>query len=251
MKLGAPDGLADIEIVSTGSLALDVALGVGGFPRGRVVEIYGPETSGKTTLALHVIAESQKQGGTAPSSTPSMPWTRCMQRSWASMSMSSHLAARHGGAGTRDRRHAGALRRRRHHRHGLRRRPRARAEIEGEMGDTHVGLQARLMSQALRKLTARYQIQMPAHLHQPDPHEDRRDVRQPRNNHRRPRSKFYASLRLDVRTSASRTKMTRLGNKIRVKVVKNKVAPPFEWPRSTSCTARASPDRRPGGTGRQ
>ena len=86
MRLGQREKAVDVEVISTGSLGLDIALGIGGLPRGRVIEIYGPESSGKTTLALHVIAEAQKQGGAAPSSTPSTPSTRPTPASWASTS---------------------------------------------------------------------------------------------------------------------------------------------------------------------
>ena len=155
MRLGHGESLAEIETLSTGSLGLDIALGVGGLPRGRIIEIFGPESSGKTTLTLHLIAEAQKTAGTCAF----IDAEHALDPSLRAQARGLHrrppdLAARHRGAGARDRRHPGTLRRgRRDHR-----RQRAalvpRAELEGEMGDQLPGLQARLMSQALRKLTS-------------------------------------------------------------------------------------------------
>ena len=176
--------------VSTGSLGLDLALGIGGLPRGRVVEVYGPESSGKTTLTLHCIAEAQKEGGVCAfidAEHALDPPTRAK----LGVNLDDLLVSQPDNgeqaleiAETLVRSDAvdvividsvAALV--------------PRAEIEGEMGDSHVGLQARLMSQALRKLTG--SISRSEHdgdLHQPDPQEDRRDVRHPRDHHRRPRA---------------------------------------------------------------
>jgi recombination protein RecA len=230
---------------STGSPGLDIALGIGGLPKGRVVEIYGPESSGKTTLALHVVAEVQKAGGTAPSSTPSTRWTPVYARKLGvnlddllvsqpdtgeqALEITDTLV-RSGAVDVMVVDSVAALT--------------PRAEIEGEMGDALPGLQARLMSQALRKLTASIsKLQHPGDLHQPDPHEDRRDVRQPRDDHRRQRAEV---LRLGAprhpphrrdqgprrggrqQTSASRWSRTRSRRR-------------SSRSSSTSCTARASP----------
>jgi recombination protein RecA len=154
MKLGSREAIA-IDAVSTGSLGLDIALGIGGLPKGRVIEIYGPESSGKTTLTLHAIAEAQKAGGTAPfiDAEHALDPDLC-QETGRRYRQSARLAAGYGRTGAGNRRYAGAVRRRRYagHRLGCRAGT-PRAEIEGEMGDSHVGLQARLMSQALRKIT--------------------------------------------------------------------------------------------------
>jgi recombination protein RecA len=153
MRLGVGEVIDDIEVVSTGSLGLDIALGVGGLPRGRVVEIYGPESSGKTTLTLQVIAEMQKLGGTCAHRRRACARRAVRAKARRQPAGAADLAARHRRAGARDRRRAGplgsvdlvvidsvaALT--------------PKAEIEGEMGDSPPGLQARLMSQALRKLT--------------------------------------------------------------------------------------------------
>ena len=146
----------DIQVIPTGSLGLDIALGIGGCPRGRIVEIYGPESSGKTTLTLHAIAEVQKRGRRrARSSTPSTRSTSATRKKLGVKTDELLVSpARLRRAGARDRRHAGALGRGRHRRRRLGRgarcpRPRSRAR----WATRHVGLQARLMSQALRKLT--------------------------------------------------------------------------------------------------
>jgi len=220
----------DIEVISTGSMGLDIALGIGGLPRGRVVEIYGPESSGKTTLTLQVIAECQKLGGTAafidaehaldPSyaaklgvnveellvSQPdtgeqALEITDMLVRSAAvDIVVIDSVAALT-----------------------------PKAEIEGEMGDTHVGLQARLMSQALRKLTANIkrsntmvifinQIRMKIGVM----------FGNPETTTGGNALKFYASVRLDIRRVGAIKKGEEiLGNETRVKVVKNKLAPPF------------------------
>ena len=169
----------EIETISTGSLGLDIALGVGGLPRGRVVEIYGPESSGKTTLALHTVAEAQKTGGICAFIDAEHALDPIYARKLGvnvddllisqpdtgeqALEIADTLV-RSGAIDVLVVDSVAALT--------------PRAELEGEMGDSLPGLQARLMSQALRKLTASIsQVQHHGDLHQPDPHEDRRDVR--------------------------------------------------------------------------
>ncbi|RXR28574.1 recombinase RecA [Sphingobium fluviale] len=230
MKLGSRDKI-EIEAVSTGSLGLDIALGIGGLPRGRIVEIYGPESSGKTTLALHAIAEAQKIGGTAAfvdaehaldpgyakklgvdidelivsqpdTGEQALEIVDTLVRSNAvDVLVVDSVAALV-----------------------------PRAEIEGEMGDSHVGLQARLMSQALRKLTGSIsrsrctvifinQVRMKIGVMYGNP-----ETTTGGNA-----LKFYASVRLDIRrTGQIKDREEIIGNTTRVKVVKNKVAPPFK-----------------------
>jgi recombination protein RecA len=230
MKLGSREKI-EIESVSTGSLGLDIALGIGGLPRGRIVEIYGPESSGKTTLALHAIAEAQKAGGTAAfidaehaldpiyarklgvnidelivsqpdTGEQALEITDTLVRSNAiDVLVIDSVAALV-----------------------------PRAEIEGEMGDSHVGLQARLMSQALRKITGSIsrsktlvifinQIRMKIGVMYGNP-----ETTTGGNA-----LKFYASVRLDIRrTGQIKDRDDIVGNTTRVKVVKNKVAPPFK-----------------------
>jgi len=230
MSLGDNPADRDISVVSTGSLGLDVALGVGGLPRGRVVEIYGPESSGKTTLTLQTIAECQKAGGTAAfvdaehaldpiyaeklgvdvkkllvsqpdTGEQALEITDMLVRSSAvDMVVIDSVAALT-----------------------------PRAEIEGDMGDSHMGLQARLMSQALRKLTSNIkksntlvifinQIRMKIGVM----------FGNPETTTGGNALKFYASVRLDIRrTGAIKKGEEVIGNETRVKVVKNKVAPPF------------------------
>src|SRR6195952_4666226 len=229
MKLGSREAV-QIESISTGSLGLDIALGIGGLPRGRIVEIYGPESSGKTTLALHVIAEAQKAGGTAafvdaehaldPSyahklgvdldellvSQPdtgeqALEITDTLVRSGAvDIIVIDSVAART-----------------------------PRAEIEGEMGDSLPGLQARLMSQALRKLTASISK---THTLVIFINQIRHKIGvmygSPETTTGGNALKFYASVRLDIRRTGSvKLRDEIIGNNVRVKVVKNKVAPPF------------------------
>ena len=230
MRMGDGGTVPDIEVVSTGSLSLDIALGVGGLPRGRVVEIFGPESSGKTTLALHVVAEVQKKGGTAAfidaehaldpqyaerlgvnvkellvsqpdTGEQALEITDMLVRSGAIDCIIVDSVA--------------ALV--------------PKAEIEGEMGDSHVGLQARLMSQALRKLTGNVkrsntliifinQIRMKIGVM----------FGNPETTTGGNALKFYASVRLDIRRIGSLKRGEEIiGNETRVKVVKNKVAPPF------------------------
>ncbi|MFY7853973.1 MAG: recombinase RecA, partial [Brevundimonas sp.] len=229
MRLGSKSKI-EVEAVSTGSLGLDIALGIGGLPKGRIVEIYGPESSGKTTLALHVVAEVQKAGGTAAfvdaehaldpqyarklgvnldellvsqpdTGEQALEITDTLVRSNAvDIIVIDSVAALT-----------------------------PRAEIEGEMGDSLPGLQARLMSQALRKLTASIskagtlvifinQIRMKIGVMYGSP-----ETTTGGNA-----LKFYASVRLDIRRTGSiKVRDEILGNNVRVKVVKNKVAPPF------------------------
>ena len=169
----------EIETISTGSLGLDIALGIGGLPRGRVIEIYGPESSGKTTLALHCVAEAQKKGGVcafidaehaldpiyARKLGVNLDDLLISQPDTGEQALEiADTLVRSGAIDVLVIDSVAALT--------------PRAELEGEMGDALPGLQARLMSQALRKLTASIsQLQHHGHLHQPDPHEDRRDVR--------------------------------------------------------------------------
>ena len=230
MKLGSREKI-EIDTVSTGSLGLDIALGVGGLPRGRVIEIYGPESSGKTTLALHVIAEAQKTGGTAAfvdaehaldpgyakklgvnidelivsqpdTGEQALEIVDTLVRSNAvDVLVIDSVAALV-----------------------------PRAEIEGEMGDSHVGLQARLMSQSLRKLTGSIsrsrctvifinQLRMKIGVMYGNP-----ETTTGGNA-----LKFYASVRLDIRRIGQiKDRDDIVGNTTRVKVVKNKVAPPFK-----------------------
>ena len=230
MKLGDKGKIVEIESVSTGSLGLDLALGIGGLPRGRVVEIYGPESSGKTTLALHVVAEVQKLGGTAAF----IDAEHALDPSYAhklGVNLDDLLVSqpdtgeqaleicdtlvRSGAVEIVIIDSVAALT--------------PRAEIEGEMGDSLPGLQARLMSQALRKLTASIsksktlvifinQIRMKIGVMYGSP-----ETTTGGNA-----LKFYASVRLDIRRTGSvKLRDEIVGNNVRVKVVKNKVAPPF------------------------
>ena len=230
MKLGSRDKM-EIETTSTGSLGLDIALGVGGLPRGRVVEIYGPESSGKTTLALHAIAEAQKIGGTAAfvdaehALDPSYAKKLGVDIDELIVSQPDTGEQALEIVDTLVRSNAvdvlvidsvAALV--------------PRAEIEGEMGDMHVGLQARLMSQALRKLTGSIsrsrctvifinQVRMKIGVMYGNP-----ETTSGGNA-----LKFYASVRLDIRrTGQIKDRDDIVGNTTRVKVVKNKVAPPFK-----------------------
>ena len=230
MKLGDKGKIVEIESVHTGSLGLDLALGIGGLPKGRVVEIYGPESSGKTTLALHVVAEVQKAGGTAAF----VDAEHALDPSYAhklGVNLDDLLVAqpdtgeqaleitdtlvRSGAVDIVVIDSVAALT--------------PRAEIEGEMGDSLPGLQARLMSQALRKLTASIsktqtlvifinQIRMKIGVMYGSP-----ETTTGGNA-----LKFYASVRLDIRRTGSvKVRDEIIGNNVRVKVVKNKVAPPF------------------------
>jgi recombination protein RecA len=231
MKLGDSKENMNIETIPTGSLSLDIALGAGGIPRGRIIEVYGPESSGKTTVALHMIAEAQKKGGLAgfvdaehaldpeyakkigvdidnlyisqpDNGEQALEITETMVRSGAmDIVIVDSVAALV-----------------------------PRAEIEGEMGDSHVGLQARLMSQALRKLTGvinksncvvifinQLREKVGVMFGSPETTTGGRAL------------KFYSSIRLDVRRIETLKQSTDfVGNRVRVKVVKNKIAPPFK-----------------------
>jgi len=231
MRLGANDVAYDIQVVSTGSLGLDIALGVGGLPRGRVIEIYGPESSGKTTLTLQVIAEMQKLGGTAAfidaehALDPQYAQKIGVVVKELLISQPDNgeqaleiadMLVRSGSVDIVVVDSVAALT--------------PRAEIEGDMGDPQMGLQARLMSQALRKLTANIkrsntmvifinQIRMKIGVM----------FGNPETTTGGNALKFYASVRLDIRRTGSIKKGEEtIGNETRVKVVKNKVAPPFK-----------------------
>jgi recombination protein RecA len=230
MRLGDDTEAPPVAVVPTGSLGLDLALGVGGLPRGRVVEIYGPESSGKTTLALHAIAEVQKQGGVAAfidaEHALDVTYARKLGISLADLLISqpdtgeqaleiAEQLVRSGGVDLVVVDSVAALV--------------PKAEIEGEMGDAHMGLQARLMSQALRKLTAVVsrngtlvifinQIRMKIGVVFGNPETTT-------GGHA---LKFYASVRLDIRRIGQVKEGDQVvGSRTRVKVVKNKVAPPF------------------------
>ncbi|WP_321391636.1 recombinase RecA [Emcibacter sp.] len=231
MKLGQNNTAVDIEAVSTGSLGLDIALGIGGLPKGRIIEIYGPESSGKTTLALHVAAEVQRTGGVAAfvdaehaldpvyASKLGVDIEELLISQPDTGEQALEIAdtlVRSGAVDILVIDSVAALT--------------PRAELEGEMGDSHVGLQARLMSQALRKLTGSIskskcmvifinQIRMKIGVMYGSP-----ETTTGGNA-----LKFYASVRLDIRRiGAIKDKEEIVGNQTKVKVVKNKVAPPFK-----------------------
>jgi recombination protein RecA len=230
MKLGTSGVNLDIQAISTGSLGLDVALGIGGLPKGRIVEIYGPESSGKTTLALHVVAEAQKTGGTcafidaehaldpvyAKKLGVNIDDLLISQPDAGEQALEiADTLVRSGAISVLVIDSVAALV--------------PRAELEGDMGDSHMGLQARLMSQALRKLTSSISKSncLVIFINQ---------IRQkigimfgnPETTSGGNALKFYASVRLDIRRiGAIKDKDDIIGNQTRVKVVKNKVAPPF------------------------
>jgi recombination protein RecA len=231
MRMGDSPASRDIEAISTGSIGLDVALGIGGLPKGRVVEIYGPESSGKTTLTLQVIAESQKLGGTAafvdaehaldPGYAEKLGVNvdelLVSQPDTGEQALEiTDMLVRSGAVDIVVVDSVAALT--------------PKAEIEGEMGDSHMGLQARLMSQALRKLTANIQRSntMVVFINQ---------IRMkigvmfgsPETTTGGNALKFYSSVRLDIRRIGAIKKGDEvIGNQTRVKVVKNKVSPPFK-----------------------
>ncbi len=230
MKLGTAEIPTDVPVIPTGSLGLDLALGVGGLPRGRVIEIYGPESSGKTTLMLHTIAESQKNGGTAAfidaEHALDLGYAEKLGVNTADLLVSqpdtgeqaleiTETLVRSGAVDIIVVDSVAALV--------------PRAELEGEMGDAHMGLQARLMSQALRKLTSSIsrsqtsvvfinQIRMKIGVM----------FGNPETTTGGNALKFYASVRLDIRRIESiKEGQEVMGSRVRVKVVKNKMAPPF------------------------
>ena len=231
MRLGQSEQAVETEVVSTGSLGLDIALGIGGLPKGRIVEIYGPESSGKTTLALHVIAEAQKKGGVCAfvdaEHALDPTYARKLGVEVDDLLISQPDAGeqaleiadtlvRSGAIDVLVVDSVAALV--------------PRAELEGEMGDSHVGLQARLMSQALHKLTSSIsrsqclvifinQIRMKIGVM----------FGNPETTTGGNALKFYASVRLDIRRiGAIKDRDEVVGNQTRVKVVKNKLAPPFK-----------------------
>lgn len=231
MRLGTDALIPDIPVISTGSLALDIALGIGGVPRGRVVEIFGPEASGKTTLALHIVAEAQKKGGIAgfidAEHALDVAYARKLGVKTDDLLISqpdtgeqaleiAEMLVRSGAIDVVVIDSVAALV--------------PKAELEGEMGDAHMGLQARLMSQALRKLTATIsksntcvvfinQIRMKIGVFMGNP-----ETTTGGNA-----LKFYSSVRLDIRrVGAIKDGQDVTGSRTRVKVVKNKLAPPFK-----------------------
>jgi recombination protein RecA len=231
MRLGEDFILPDVQAISTGSISLDIALGVGGVPRGRIIEIYGPESSGKTTLALHIAAEAQKKGGIVAfvdaEHALDIHYAKKLGVRTDDLLVSqpdtgeqaleiTEVLVRSGAIDVLVVDSVAALV--------------PRAEIEGEMGDSHMGLQARLMSQALRKLTATIsksnccvifinQIRMKIGVM----------FGNPETTTGGNALKFYASVRMDIRRIAAiKQGQDSIGNRTRVKVVKNKVAPPFK-----------------------
>lgn len=231
MKLGQRGSVVETEAVSTGSIGLDMALGVGGFPKGRIIEVFGPESSGKTTLALHVVAEAQKKGGAcayidaehaldpvyAKNLGVDVDNLILSQPDTGEQALEiADTLVRSGAIDVIVVDSVAALV--------------PKAEIEGDMGDQHMGLQARLMSQALRKLTATVakancimifinQIRMKIGVF----------FGNPETTTGGNALKFYASIRLDIRKIGTlKDKDNIVGNQVRVKVVKNKVAPPFK-----------------------
>jgi len=231
MRLGTDAVLPEIPVIPTGSIALDIALGVGGIPRGRVVEIFGPEASGKTTLALHIVAEAQKKGGIAgfidAEHALDVGYAQKLGVKTDDLLISqpdtgeqaleiADMLVRSGAIDVVVIDSVAALV--------------PKAELEGEMGDSHMGLQARLMSQALRKLTSTIsksntcvifinQIRMKIGVFMGNP-----ETTTGGNA-----LKFYASVRLDIRRiGAIKDGQDVIGNRTKVKVVKNKMAPPFK-----------------------
>lgn len=232
MKLGDNKEVLDVDVIPSGSLLLDEALGVGGYPKGRIIEIYGPESSGKTTLALHAIAEAQKKGGIAafidaehaldPTYAKNLGvniddlWISQPDNGEQALEITERLV-RSGAIDIVVVDSVAALT--------------PQAEIEGDMGDSHMGLQARLMSQALRKLTG---ILAKANTTIIFINQIRMKIGvmfgNPETTTGGNALKFYASVRMDVRRieSIGKNNDELTGNRVRVKIVKNKVAPPFK-----------------------
>ncbi len=230
MRMGDDGFLAEIDVISTGAINLDAAIGIGGIPRGRITEIYGPESSGKTTLCLHIIANAQRQGGIAAfidaEHALDVTYSRKLGVDVDNLLVSqpdtgeqaleiAEVLIRSSAIDVVVVDSVAALV--------------PHAEIEGEMGDTHVGLQARLMSQALRKLTGAVARSQTAMIFT-------NQIREkigvmfgsPETTSGGRALKFYASLRLDIRRiGAIKDGVDIIGNRTRVKVVKNKCAPPF------------------------
>jgi recombination protein RecA len=231
MKLGEASAKLNVEVIPTGTLSLDIALGVGGIPRGRVIEIFGPESSGKTTVALHIIAESQKMGGIAAfvdaEHALDPVYARNLGVDIENLLVSqpdtgeqaleiAEALVRSGAIDVIVVDSVAALV--------------PRAEIEGEMGDAHVGLQARLMSQALRKLAGAISKSRTTVVFINQIREKVGVIYgSPETTTGGRALKFYASIRLEVRKQENIKQGTDIiGNRTRVKVVKNKVAPPFK-----------------------
>lgn len=230
MRLGDDSGRMNVEVIPTGALGLDLALGIGGLPRGRVVEIYGPESSGKSTLALHVVAEAQRQGGVAAyvdaEHALDPTYSKAIGVNIDELLISqpdtgeqaleiADMLVRSGGIDVLVIDSVAALV--------------PRAEIEGEMGDAHVGLQARLMSQALRKLTANLNKSRALAIFINQLREKIGVMfGSPETTPGGRALKFYSSVRLDVRKVESiKDGAEVVGNRVKVKVAKNKCAPPF------------------------
>ena len=231
MRLGQNNSVADIEAISTGSIGIDIALGIGGMPRGRIIEIYGPESSGKTTLALSVIAQAQKKGGTCAfidaEHALDPAYAKKIGVDLENLLISQPDAGEQALEITDTLVRSGAI-------DVLVVDSVAalvpKAELEGEMGDSHMGLHARLMSQALRKLTATVsrsntlvifinQIRMKLGVM----------FGNPETTTGGNALKFYASVRIDIRSTGKiKDKEDIIGSQTRVKIVKNKVAPPFK-----------------------
>ncbi len=231
MRLGDEAGQAEIEVIPSGCLTLDLALGIGGFPRGRIIEIYGPESSGKTTVALHAIAEAQKMGGVAAFIDAEHALDPVYAKKLGVNLDDLYVSQPDTGEQALDITDAlvrssavdiividsvAALT--------------PKAEIEGDMGDTHVGLQARLMSQALRKLTAIVNKSKTCVIFI---NQLREKVGvmfgNPETTPGGKALKFYASMRLDIRkTDTLKDTEGAMGNRTKAKVVKNKLAPPFK-----------------------
>jgi len=231
MKLGQKDAAVKVPAIPTGSIAFDLSLGIGGFPRGRVVEVFGPEATGKTTLVLHVIAEAQKQGGQAAfidaEHALDPPYAASVgvdvdnllisQPDYGEQALEiAEVLVRSGAVDVIAIDSVAALV--------------PKAELEGEMGDAHMGLQARLMSQALRKLTAIVSRSKTCFIFVNQMREKIGFfLGSPETTTGGKALKFYSSLRIDIRRLATlKDGDAVIGNRVKVKIVKNKMAPPFK-----------------------